>query len=152
MAPIYFCHMKITPLRNQFLKQLKLNTNKEMKTNLLLAKTTLLTLILMVGTGLATMAATYTATTSGDWSSSVTWGGTAPAFSITGADAVVIPLGVAVTLDNDLTINNASATLAVAGTLTGTTGLALTAGTLSGTGAITLNSLTVGTGGLITTT
>jgi hypothetical protein len=121
-----------------------------MKTNLLLAKTALLTLIIMVGTGLTSMATTYTATTSGNWSSTTTWGGTAPGFSITGADAIVIPLGVAITLDNNLTINNASATLAVAGTLTGTTTMSLTSGTLSGAGAVTLNSLIVGTGGLIT--
>ena len=57
-------------------------------------KTTLLTLILIVSTGLVTMAATYTATTSGNWSSAGTWGGTAPSFNITGADVVIIPLGI----------------------------------------------------------
>ena len=124
-----------------------------MKTNLLRAKATFLTLILMVGTGLATMAATYTATTSGNWSSTTTWGGTAPSFNVTGGDAIVIPAGVAVTLDNSLILNNEGASLSVAGSLTGTTALTLTSGTLSGaiTGTVMLNSLTVGTGGLVTT-
>jgi len=83
-------------------------------------KTTLLTLILIVSTGLVTMAATYTATTSGNWSSAGTWGGTAPSFNITGADVVIIPLGIAVTLDGNLIVNNAAASLTVAGSLTGT--------------------------------
>ena len=121
-----------------------------MKTNLLHAKATLLTLLILMGTGLATMAATYTATTTGNWSSSTTWGGTAPSFNITGADVIVIPVGVAVTLDNSLTINNAGASLAVSGSLTGTTALTLTGGTLSGAGSVTLNSLTVGAAGLVT--
>jgi hypothetical protein len=115
-------------------------------------KTTLLTLILIVSTGLVTMAATYTATTSGNWSSAGTWGGTAPSFNITGADVVIIPLGIAVTLDENLIVNNAAASLTVAGSLTGTTAMTLTAGTLSSTltSAVTLGTLTVGTGGLIT--
>ena len=121
-----------------------------MKTNLFNAKATFLILLIMAGTSLVSIAATFTATTSGNWSSSTTWGGTAPGFSITNADALVIPFGVAVTLDNALTVNNASATLAVAGTLTGTTSMTLTSGTLSGAGTVTLNSLTIGAGGLLT--
>jgi hypothetical protein len=113
-------------------------------------KATLLTAILIFGTSLASMATTYTAVLSGNWSSGLTWGGTAPSFSTTGADNITIPLGVTVTQDADVTINNASATLSVLGTLTGSTNLNLTAGTLSGAGAVVLNDLTVGTGGLIT--
>jgi type IX secretion system substrate protein len=121
-----------------------------MKTNLLHAKASFLTVLLMIGTGLATMAASYTASTTGNWSSSTTWGGTAPSFNITGADVITIPLGVTVTLDNALTINNAGASLAVVGSLTGTTAMTLTSGTLSGTGTVTLSGITVGTGGWIT--
>jgi hypothetical protein len=96
------------------------------------------------------MATTYTAVISGNWSSGLTWGGTAPSFNISGADNVVIPVGVTVTQDADVTLNNAAAALAVTGTLTSTNNLTLTAGTLSGAGAVVVNDLTVGTGGLIT--
>jgi len=115
-----------------------------------LTKATLLTAILIFGTSLASMATDYTATVSGNWSSSLTWGGTAPSFSTTGADNITIPVGVTVTQDADVTINNASAVLLVVGTLTGTTNLNLTAGTLTGAGTVVLNDLTVGTGGWIT--
>lgn len=118
--------------------------------NIQLKKTALLTAVLIFGTSLASMATSYTAVISGNWSSSLTWGGTAPGFNITGADNVVIPTGVTVTQDADVTMTNASATLSVVGTLTGTTNLNLTAGTLSGAGTVVLNDLTVGTGGLIT--
>jgi hypothetical protein len=113
-------------------------------------KTTLLTAILVFGTSLASMATTYTASVSGNWSSGLTWGGTAPSFTTTGADNINIPAGIVVTQDADVTINNASATLSVLGTLTGSTNLNLTAGTLSGAGSVAVNDLTVGTGGLIT--
>ena len=83
---------------------------------------------------LASIAATFTATTSDNWSSNTTWGGTAPGFSITSADALIIPPGVAVPLDNALTVNNASSTLVVAGSLTGTMADTLTSDTLPGAG------------------
>ena len=124
-----------------------------MKKKLLFLKATLLTMVLVFGAGFASMAATFTATTSGNWSSATTWGATGPGFNITDADIVTVPVGVNVTLDADLIINNASAGLSIAGTLTGaTTSLALTAGTLSGTltGTVTLSSLTVGATGWIT--
>jgi hypothetical protein len=96
------------------------------------------------------MATDYTAIVSGNWSSTLTWGGTAPSFSTTGADNIIIPVGVTVTQDADVTINNASAVLSVVGTLTGSTNLNLAAGTLTGAGTVVLNDLTVGAGGLIT--
>ena len=124
-----------------------------MKNNVLFTKTTLLTIILSLGMSYASMAATYTATASGNWSSSTTWGGTgAPSFNISGADNIIISAAVIVTLDQNLTINNATASLDVlaTGALTGATyNLMLTTGTLMGAGTVTLNSLTVGAGGLI---
>ena len=118
--------------------------------NLQFARAALLTSLLVVGTSLSSIAATYTATTSGNWSSSVTWGGTAPGFNITSSDNVVIPVGVTVTLDNNLTVNNAAASVSVVGSLTGTTAFNLTSGTLSGNGSVALSTLTVGTGGYVT--
>jgi hypothetical protein len=122
-----------------------------MNKNLSLAKATFLTVLLLIGVSYTTMATTYTAAISGNWSSSTTWGGTAPGFNISGADNVVVPVGIVVTLDGDLTVNNASAALAVAGTLTGTTtNIDLFSGTLSGSGLVTLHYLTVGAAGAVT--
>ena len=115
-----------------------------------LAKATLLTSILILGTSITSMATTYSAVISGNWSSGLTWGGTAPVFNVSGADNVVIPVGVTVTQDADVTLSNAASTLSVAGTLTGSNNLYLTSGTLSGAGSVVVNSLTVGTGGTIT--
>ena len=116
-----------------------------------LAKTTLLTAILIFGASLSSMAIDYTASVSGNWSSAATWGGTAPSFSITGADNIIIPAGLTVTQDASVSINNAAAVLSVVGTLTSTTSnLLITAGTLSGTGTVILNSLIVGATGAVT--
>jgi hypothetical protein len=84
-----------------------------MNKNLSLAKATFLTVLLLIGVSYTTMATTYTAAISGNWSSSTTWGGTAPGFNISGADNVVVPVGIVVTLDGDLTVNNASAALEI---------------------------------------
>ncbi|HWB62629.1 MAG TPA: T9SS type A sorting domain-containing protein, partial [Chitinophagales bacterium] len=100
--------------------------------------------------GQSASAATYTATASGNWSSAATWGGTAPGASITGSDIIVINTGVTVTLDEDVTINNASASLTVTGTLSGSSNLMVSAGTLAGAGTISVNTLTAGSGSTIT--
>src|SRR5665647_3207830 len=86
-----------------------------MKKNYFLQKATILTITLLLGVSYASMAATFTATTTGNWSSATTWGGTGPSFNITGVDNVIIPLGVTVTLDANLTIDNAAASLSVGG-------------------------------------
>ena len=121
-----------------------------MYNNIKPGKSILMLVLLITGSSMASMAATYTAAVSGNWSSSLTWGGTAPAFGTVTADNIVIPAGVTVTQDADVTINNAAATLVVTGTLTGTNNLNILAGTLSGAGTVVVNNLTVGTGGFIT--
>ena len=64
---------------------------ENMKKKLHFTKAILLTMILLFGVSYASMAATYTATASGNWSSSTTWGGTgAPGFNISGADNIII--------------------------------------------------------------
>src|ERR1700741_4659161 len=60
--------------------------------------------------------ATYTAITSGNWSSITTWGGTAPSLTNTG-DYISIPLGINVTMDNNVTLSGLTAEINVAGTL-----------------------------------
>lgn len=108
--------------------------------------------IALIGLSQASLATTYTASANGNWSASATWGGTAPGANITSADAIVIPLGTTVTLDENVTVNNALATVTVTGTLSGTSGLTVTAGTLSGAGSVVLQSIAIGTAGLITST
>ena len=108
--------------------------------------------ILLTGLGQFVFAATYTASVSGNWSSSATWGGTAPGASISGADNLIINSGVTVTLDENVTLSNASASLAVAGALTGTSNLTINGGTLTGAGTVDVNTLTVGAGGAIAST
>ena len=108
--------------------------------------------IALVGLSQTSLATTYTASANGNWSAAATWGGTAPGANITSADAIVIPLGTTVTLDENVTVNNALATVTVTGTLSGTSGLTVTAGTLSGAGSVVLQSITIGTAGLITST
>jgi len=105
--------------------------------------------LLMAGTLITAMsyAATFTAVASGNFSSSATWGGTAPSSSIL-LDQIVIPAGITVNLDNDVNINGLLSSVDVEGTLTasGNSALTLTLGTLSGAGTIMVNSLELSAG------
>ncbi len=94
--------------------------------------------------------ATYTAAVSGNWSSSTTWGGTAPSFTNT-ADQIIIPALITVAMDDNVTLNGSTSTLAVAGTLTGATGnyLTVTEGAITGIGSIATGYVTMGTGATI---
>lgn len=90
----------------------------------------------------AVKAATFTAVASGNFSSAATWGGTAPSTNVL-LDNIIIPSGVTVNLDQNLTINGLLSSLDVNGTLTSSSNsaLILTAGTLSGAGTIDVDSL-----------
>lgn len=108
----------------------------QFKSALLLAAT-----ILLANTQLS--AATYTAIVSGAFSSTATWaGGIVPPLLLQAGDDVVIPSGITITLDQNLTVASTS-NLDVDGALTGGSGYALilTTGTLSGTGSIDIDSL-----------
>jgi len=48
---------------------------------------------------------TYIASASGDWSSSLTWGGTPPPFALTAGETVTIDPGVTVTMDQNVIVN-----------------------------------------------
>lgn len=88
-------------------------------------------------------AATFTAVTSGNFSSSTTWGGTAPS-SMVSADAVIIPPGITVTLTSDQSFTGTSS-LTVNGTLTSTgNALLMSGGSLAGSGVITVDSVVLG--------
>jgi len=106
-----------------------------------------LLLVITMLTSTSAFSAAFTAVASGSWSSSATWGGTAPSSNIT-LDQIVIPSGITVDLDNNVTINGALASLDVAGTLSTTSNADLTiaTGTLSGAGTVAVDVLTVGAG------
>ncbi len=92
-------------------------------------------------------AATYTATSSGMWSSASTWeGGVSPGSSIGLLDNVIINEGVTVTLDMDVEFTGLITGLQVDGTLQTTSEymLDMNSAGLSGTGTLDLHSLRFG--------
>ncbi|MCW3127425.1 MAG: hypothetical protein JWO03_3083 [Bacteroidetes bacterium] len=104
-------------------------------------------ILAVIGFNFAANATNYVANVSGNYSSNSTWlGGTAPGFNITAADNILISTGVTVSLDGDLTIDNATADLLVTGTLSGAHDLNVQAGSLSGTGTLLLRNLTLAAG------
>ncbi len=112
---------------------------KQIFTNLKKMSLGLCASVLFAGTISAT---NYTATTSGNWSNSATWGGSGVPTTLGLTDMVTIGTGVNVTLDVDVTVGF-GATLAVSGTgsltSTATNSLTITQGTLSGNGTIILH-------------
>src|SRR6185312_6862988 len=103
--------------------------------------------LLMVGS--VAFGATYTAVASGNWSSAATWGGSAPPFNVTGADQINVGIGLTVNMDQNVTLNNALASLYVGGTLTGSSNvrLNLASGSIAGSGSITTSSVMLNVGG-----
>jgi len=119
-----------------------------MKTNLLnFTKIGLILLAAILSNSFAT-GATYTAVASGNWSSSATWGGSAPAFKLGAIDQVTIGAGLTVTMDSTVVMNGLLTQLSINGTLNSTTNsVILTSGTISGTGTINANSIMLSSGG-----
>ncbi len=100
-----------------------------------------MTALLLMSTQLN--AATYTAILSGAFSNTATWsGGIVPPLQLQSGDDVIIPSGITINLDQNLTLASTTS-LDVDGTLTGGSGYALilTSGTLSGTGSIDIDSI-----------
>ena len=95
-------------------------------------------------------AATFTAVASGNWSSTTTWGGTAPSSTIT-TDIIVIPSAYTVSMDANVTLNGVASELEVEGTLTGTSGITLlvTTGLISGSGNISVGHITLGLAAIV---
>lgn len=122
--------------------------------NILNSKTAgVITITLLIFITSLSYGATFTAIASGNWSSTTTWGGSVPPSNIT-SDQVIIPSGVNVTMDNNVTLNGAIAVLNVEGTLSSASSTALTimAGTVSGTGTIHAGSLTCETAAVLSFT
>jgi hypothetical protein len=94
--------------------------------------------------------ATFTAVSSGSWNSSLTWGGTIPSTVII-SDHIVIPVGITVTVDKNVSINGPLAQLLVTGNLTSTTidTLTVNSGTLMGVGTVKMGTVILNGGGFI---
>ncbi len=99
-------------------------------------------------------ATVYTAVASGNWSLSATWGGTAPPFTLSSSDQVIIPLTFTVNMDKNVTLNAAGASLDVLGTLSGLPYIKLNdiSGTITGAGSINAANIMLGSGGALTFT
>ena len=105
------------------------------------------TLITLIFINSVANSATFTAITSGNWSNTSTWGGTAPTFTST-TDQITIPTGLTVTMDNNVTLNGALALITVNGTLTAGMGNTMTiaSGAIAGTGTLVTDDLIFGAG------
>jgi hypothetical protein len=88
-------------------------------------------------------ATTFTAVASGNFNAAATWGGSAPASTLS-SDVIIIPSGITVTLTGDETFTG-TASLTVNGTLTSSaSALIMTSGTLVGSGTIVVDSIALG--------
>lgn len=83
----------------------------------------------------------FTAVTSGAWSSAATWGGTAPGPNVSGND-IIIPAGITVNLDMDVTFTGLLNNFNVSGSLTGASnGVTMVSGSLIGNGTLSIMRL-----------
>jgi len=120
-----------------------------MKTRVLnLAKIGLILVGALLGNSFVRAAGTYTAVASGNWSSSITWGGTPPPFTLTAGDQVNVATGITVNMDSTVTVNGLLAQINVTGTLTSasSTFLNVTTGTLTGSGVINVGNVVLNAG------
>ena len=104
-------------------------------------------LIAMLLSTMAARAASFTAIASGNWSSTLTWGGTVPSLTNL-TDSITIPAGITVNQDYSVAFVGAAAKIIVLGTLTSSTHTAfnVVTGIVSGTGVISVDTLQMGLG------
>lgn len=108
-----------------------------MKKHLLQLKTIAIAACLLISGA----ANAFTAVTSGAWSSAATWGGTAPGPNVSGND-IIIPAGITVNLDMDVTFTGLLNNFNVSGSLTGASnGVTMVSGSLIGNGTLSIMRL-----------
>jgi hypothetical protein len=117
-----------------------------MKTTLL--KSTLIAGLFMLS---AVQLQAFTAVTSGTWSNPVTWGGLAPGGTVVNQD-IIIPSGISVDLDMDVSFSAVIDSFLVNGTLHNTSNHSVTIslGTFAGNGTVNIDKLILS--GAVTTT
>jgi hypothetical protein len=107
-------------------------------------KTTLLKagFILALCTFFTTQIFAFTAVTSGDWTDPATWGGTAPTGTVSNEN-IVIPSGITVNLNTNVTFSGLLNNFTVDGTLnsSGTSWLEIQTGTFAGNGDIDIQRI-----------
>ncbi len=108
-------------------------------------KTRLLKLGFMVAilsTIFTNKALAYTAVANGDWTSAATWGGVAPSGNVSNQD-IIIPSGIEVNLNTDVTFSGLLNSFTVDGTLTSSTNnwLSIEMGTFNGSGDVDVHRI-----------
>lgn len=111
-------------------------------------------LVLLIFLPFLSSATVFTATASGNWTSSATWAaGLAPGITLTGADQIVVEAGVTVTLDTNVVIDNPLILVTLLGNIDDTGHhLTITSGSIAGVGELSASQITVGSLGSIVTT
>lgn len=102
----------------------------------------------MIVAGLIALSAdlrAFTAVTSGLWSNAATWGGVGPGASVSNQD-IIIPSGITVDLDMDVTFNGLSNSFWVTGMLMNTNNhmVNVVTGTVTGSGTVDIHKLVLG--------
>jgi hypothetical protein len=108
-----------------------------MKTSLL--KTAIFAVLIAISTNVHA----FTAVISGPWSSATTWGGLAPGATVSNQD-IIIPTGITVDLDMDVTFSGLLNSFTVDGTLNSSSNssVEITLGSFAGSGTVAINRLT----------
>jgi hypothetical protein len=116
-----------------------------MKTNLL--KTTIVAALIFLSGHLMA----FTAVLSGSWSSAATWGGIAPGATVSNND-IIIPNGLTVDMDMNVTFAGLLNSFTVDGTLnsSGSNSLTMSSGSFSGSGTVNIHRISFS--GILTTT
>jgi hypothetical protein len=111
----------------------------------ILHKTSLVVFLILAA---FTTAHAFTATTSGNWSSAATWGGTGPGGTVSNA-SITIPTGITVTLDMDVSFSGLANSFTINGSLTSASlnAVTISQGSFTGSGTVSINKLvfTLGT-------
>ncbi|MCD6065844.1 MAG: hypothetical protein K0S33_670 [Bacteroidetes bacterium] len=102
--------------------------------------------VFVLGIFFSTSAKAFTAVTSGNWSSTTTWGGIAPGTTVSNQD-IIIPVGITVTLDQDVTFSGLISSFTVDGTLSSTSSnwVEMSSGQMTGDGTVSIRTLTFNT-------
>ena len=101
------------------------------------------TIVVAVGILFSGAANAFTAVTSGNWSSAATWGGVAPGSTILNAD-IIIPAGITVTLDQNVTFTGLLNQFSVIGALSSTSmnNVTINSGVFTGSGMVSIRKIT----------